>query len=376
MKLLVLAQTPPPVHGQSLAVQALIAYLQRTPGWDVHHVNLRVSRDAMDIGSWRFGKVLSAVGACLRVWRTFARHGRMPIYYVPAPAKRSALYRDWIVLALCRPFAPAIAFHWHGVGLGEWLDAHGNAFERAVSRRLLGGVALSIVQAEAGRADCERLRPRRCVMVRNGVEDPIADFAPKAAFQRPCEVLFVGLGCREKGLFDALEGVAAANAAEPGAFRLTAIGPFASAAEEQAFRRRATEIGPTASHLGFVPDRERNALLRGADIFCFPSYYPHEGQPAVLLEALAHDLPIVTTRWRGIPENLPPEYVYFVEPRSPAQVSAALRRARDAGPPRGGSRRHFLQHFTRERHLGEVAAALRAHLGGIESPAAATDDRT
>lgn len=366
MKLLVLAQTPPPAHGQSLAVQALLGHLRAQPGWEIHHVNLPLSRDAADIGRWRVGKMFTALAAVFHVWGAFLRHGRMPIYYVPAPAKRSALYRDWLLLGLCRPFARGVVFHWHGVGLGAWLDEHARAWERWVARRILGGVELAIAQAEVGRDDCARLFPQRCTVIRNGVIDSLGRLGAKPAFHRPCHVLFLGLGTREKGLFDALEGVALANAAEPGAFRLTAAGAFASADEEREFRARAAKFGEAARHLGFVSEAGRNQLLRDADLLCFPSYYPHEGQPAVLLEALAHDLPIVTTRWRGIPENLPPRFVYFVEPRQPAQIAAQLRAARHAGPPQGALREHYLEHFTQARHLALVESALRS----VAAPAA------
>jgi glycosyltransferase involved in cell wall biosynthesis len=172
-------------------------------------------------------------------------------------------------------------------------------------------------------------------------------------------VLFAGLSCREKGLFDALQGVMLANAGEPGAFRFTAIGPFASAAEETEFRGQLSTATPgLARHLGFVPAAERNRLLRDADVFCFPSYYPHEGQPAVVLEALALDLSIITTRWRGIPENLPPDRVFLVDPQSPAQIAARLAEARRAGPAGGAHRRHYLEHFTKQRHHEAVLAAL------------------
>ena len=303
------------------------------------------------------------LGACLRVWSVLAREGRMPIYYVPAPGKRGALYRDWLVLALCRPWSRGLVLHWHAVGLGAWLDTQSLPPERWISRLLLGRAALAIAQAEAGRADCERIAPRRCLVIRNGVPDPAPDLICRTRTatdeKRASEVIFVGLGCREKGLFDALEGVVLAHAAEPGAFRFTAIGPFASARDEDEFRARLSAAPPgLARHLGFASDTERNRLLRAADLFCFPSYYPHEGQPAVLLEALALDLPIVATRWRGIPENLPAEHIYLVEPRAPAQIAAQLRAARAAGLPMGASRRHYLVHFTKSHHHAAVLAAL------------------
>jgi glycosyltransferase involved in cell wall biosynthesis len=171
-------------------------------------------------------------------------------------------------------------------------------------------------------------------------------------------VLFVGLGCAEKGLFDALEGVRLANLARPGAFRFTALGPFASARDAEAFHRASAPLGDSARHAGFVSVEERNQLFRRTDVLTFPSYYPYEGQPAVILEALAHDLPIVTTRWRGIPEHLPERHVHFVDPRAPEQIAAALQVVRDEGPPGGATRARYLETFTQQRHLAAVKTAI------------------
>ena len=64
MKLLVLAQVPPPVHGQSLMVWTLVAGLP-AHGIGLEHVNLRLSRDSADIGGWRPGKIPAVLDACL-----------------------------------------------------------------------------------------------------------------------------------------------------------------------------------------------------------------------------------------------------------------------------------------------------------------------
>ena len=39
-----------------------------------------------------------------------------------------------------------------------------------------------------------------------------------------------------------------------------------------------------------------------ADIFCFPTFFESESFGNVLLEAMMFELPIVSTKWRGIPE--------------------------------------------------------------------------
>jgi glycosyltransferase involved in cell wall biosynthesis len=39
-----------------------------------------------------------------------------------------------------------------------------------------------------------------------------------------------------------------------------------------------------------------------ADIFCFPSFFESESFGNVLVEAMMFELPVVGTRWRGIPD--------------------------------------------------------------------------
>ena len=110
MKLLVFAHTPPPHHGQSYMVQLMLAGFggdrrrQAQPatdggptrglGVECYHVNARLSKKLEDIGEMRLGKFVLLLGYCLQaIWCRF-RYGVDTFYYIPAPGKRSALYRD------------------------------------------------------------------------------------------------------------------------------------------------------------------------------------------------------------------------------------------------------------------------------------------
>jgi glycosyltransferase involved in cell wall biosynthesis len=329
-------------------------------GIEVHHVNLPLSRDAADIGRWRWGKLFSLLAACFRVYRIRRRLGKVALYYVPAPAKRGALYRDWIAMLLCRPLDGQLILHWHAVGLGRWLDIHAGFFTRAISRLLLGRADLSLVLDESLADDPVSLDAKSTLVVANGIRDP---GEPPARETRnpwaPCKLLYLGLCSEEKGLFELIEAVTIAHTRQPGCFHLTVAGSFDSAAAEKKFREASAPLGTAIHYAGFVGDHARNALLRSADVFCFPTHYPHEGQPLVLMEALAHDLPIVATRWRAIPTMLPSAHTWLVEPGRPALLADALKDARSSPRPGGASRRFFLQHYTSETHLATLAAALR-----------------
>jgi glycosyltransferase involved in cell wall biosynthesis len=240
------------------------------------------------------------------------------------------------------------------------------------------------VLSEFNRRDAEKLMAKKIAIVSGGIPDPCPQFAEKilplrreriAALKKiiageiftandsakTINVLYVALVSREKGVFDAIEGVALANEKSPLQFRLTVIGGFASGSEEKELREFVCLCGfqNTVEICGFVSAERKIQALHDADIFCFPTYYSAENQPGNLIEAMAFGLPIVTTRWRSIPEMLPKNYPGLVDPKSPEQIADALRllAASDFSEQ---LREIFLGQFTLEQHLANMAAAIRS----------------
>lgn len=400
MKLLVFAHTPPPHHGQSYMVKLMLDGFggdcrRQKPaapdafGIECYHVNARFSKSLEDVGEFQGTKIfLILFYAAQAVWCRF-RHGVTTLYYVPAPGKRVAVYRDWLVMLLCRPFFKKIILHWHAAGLAHWLETAVQIRARALTWRLFKPVDLSIVLSRYNYADAEKFLSRRIIIVPVGVPDPCPQFAenllPRRRARRAAlkniltgetpapdgsaqtvNVLFLAHCTREKGAFDTVEAVALANeqaAAEksPLRFRLTLVGAFASSTEEKELRDLVGQRGlsGTVEILGFVPGERKARALAEADVFCFPTYYLAENQPGNLIEAMAYGLPIVTTRWRSVPEMLPPDYPGLVDPKSPGQIATALRRM--AGSDCSELLREiFRRQFTLEQHLTGMAAALRS----------------
>lgn len=358
MQLLVFAHVPPPVHGQSVMVQTLLDGLPAR-GLRVRHVDARLSRDHADIGRWRAGKIAALLACCVRAWGQRLRHGPAYFYYVPAPGKRGALYRDLLVMLLCRPFFSGLVLHWHAVGLGEWLTTRATAVERALARLLLGRAALAIVLSPALVADAAVLAPLRTVVVPNALADPRpAPRAETADRSRPARILFLGLCSRAKGLFATLDGFERLERRAPGRFRLTIAGGFETTGEEREFHARiATLPAGSVEFAGFANATAKAAHFASADVFCFPTAYPHEGQPLTVIEALAYDLPVVTTRWRALPEMLPASHAWFVPPDDPDALADALEAAVRARPA-GALRRRYLENFLPDHHLDALAKAL------------------
>ncbi len=375
MKLLVFAHIPPPLHGQSQMVAYLVDGFRSDPslGVEVVHVDARLSDNLADVGSARGGKLGRLLRYCFAALRARFRDGATILYYIPSPPKRASLYRDWIVLLLLRPWFGKLILHWHAVGLGAWLREHGRGWERWISHRLLDGADLAVVLSGFNEADAREFFPRRVERVANGVPDPCPRFAAELAPLRRAQrevrvggggvrVLFLAHCTRDKGLFDALEAVVLANRTEGRIrFRIRVAGTFVTAEEERAYRERVAQpdLAGVVEHAGFVTGAAKERELLGADVFLFPSYFANEGQPLNLIEAMAYGLPVVTTRWRGIPEMMPENYAGLVEPRDPEAAARALLRVAMEEDGLQFRERYERNHSLRA-HLVALAQALRS----------------
>jgi glycosyltransferase involved in cell wall biosynthesis len=134
----------------------------------------------------------------------------------------------------------------------------------------------------------------------------------------------------------------------------TFIDPLEKAEFDRIVSKHAT--ADFLQYFGFVSGAQKIHLLRNADLFCFPTYYENENQPVNLIEAMAFGLPILTTRWRSIPEIFPVDYPGLVDVRSPEQIANVLP-ALVTGEAGHSFRQIFLRNFTLSQHLSFLAEA-------------------
>jgi glycosyltransferase involved in cell wall biosynthesis len=426
MKLLVFAHVPPPHHGQSYMVQLMMngfggdhrrnpRHCQRQPLGDHHdiqcyHVNVRLSKSLEDIGEFQGWKLVLLLYYCIQAICCRFRYGVKNFYYIPAPGKRSALYRDWLVLLICRPFFKRTIFHWHAAGLAKWLETNVQIRSRSLTYRALRSADVSMVLSRYNEPDAEKLFPRRLRIVPNGIPDPCPQFERSVLPRRNARhntrlkllsgepvsesdraasggdpenyrVLYLAHCMREKGLFDALEGVARANAelvrsGSPVRMSITIAGEFVDSDDRKAFDQRIVQPDlflqgrSVVDYVGFAGGAAKWKLFNECDCFCFPTYYYAESFGLVVIEAMSCGLAVVASAWRTIPELMTENYAGLVPPRSPDRIAKALIELVNQ-PPAVALREHFLKHFTVEQHLKKLAAAI--HDATSPQPDTATD---
>ena len=173
----------------------------------------------------------------------------------------------------------------------------------------------------------------KIAVVHEGVEPPPPDAwetpAPKEL--RKPYILYLGTIEPRKNVEGLVRAYAALAERHPklvGATELVIAGgrgwksEKAFAAIEEANKRLA-HSGPRVRVLGYVPEKEKHALMAHAMMFVFPSW--HEGFGLPVLEAMNLGVPVIATNVTALPEIAGRGAALLVDPGSEAELALAMK---------------------------------------------------
>jgi glycosyltransferase involved in cell wall biosynthesis len=367
--LLFVGQTPPPWHGQAVATQMLFEH--DWEGFEVGRIRMAYSAEMEEIGRLRWHKVGHLLELVKQTRRWLLDHPDAILCYPPASPQWAPFLRDVLYLALTRHLAGRTVFIYHAGGLAEWVKR--SWLRRLLARRVFHKADLSLEVAIEEPSPHTLFRAKRWKWSPYGIEVPRVERGPRAAGE-PCRVLFVGSLQEGKGVLEVLKTAALLREQGQGAaFRFTLVGRWFSEEFENEARAKTRELGveDMVEFPGQLTGGAKWQAYAAADVFFFPTHYASEAFPIVLIEGLGSGMPVVTTRWRGVPslvEGCPA--ASLCAPRDSAGFATALRgwAERTAGEGAAaiaaGARDFYEERYLPRHFLGRIANQLELLKGG------------
>ncbi|MBI4614498.1 MAG: glycosyltransferase family 4 protein [Planctomycetes bacterium] len=334
------------------------------PGLDVLHLDTSDHRGIGNVGR------LDLVNAWNALRHLVALAGRLLAYrpdvlYLPIAQGRLGYLRDGLFLVLARLARVPAVVHLHGSALRAFHDST-DPVTRAFLSSTLSAVSHAIVLTESLRDQFEPFVPAdRIRVVENGVEGP-AD--PATLPHEGLRVGYLGLLAREKGTLALLEASLLVLEARP-EVRFAFAGHWYAESDRQAAEAilaRRPELAHRVEFPGPLDGEAKERFLASLDLFVFTPL-GLEGQPLILLEAMARGLPLAIHPTGGIAETAPEteNAVHIPRPEPPAIARAIVDLLGDP------HRRRAMGSANRARYLARhTPAACAARLAEVLARAA------
>ena len=380
LQVLVIGYLPPPYFGPSVTFQALMrsAFSERI---DVAFIDQTVSKRVGELERVQVRKLLLLAKMILQLIGHLLRR-KFDYCCLSISVNRNAFLKERLFVRVARLFGVPSVLYAHANGFADFYNESAPRMQRLIDDTV-SRAAGAIVMGESLRFNFERWLPaERIFVVGSGIEASGLPHRSVGA-DHPFTVLFLGNLIREKGVFILLEAARRIVAAHP-PVRFVFAGDWQVESDRLEAERTIRESGiqQHVSFAGVVWGERKWQLLVDADAFVFPTYYPLEAHPLVVVEALEAGLPVVTTRWAAIPEIIEDGVNgLLAKPRDADDLTEKiLRIIRDPALRErmsGANRRRFEEVYTHE-HYGnrmiDVFDALAGRRGRLAGEQPTTTD--
>ena len=324
-KILFIMHMPPPVHGAAMVGQYIHDSEMINGEFESHYINLTTAKNLQDIGKVGMRKLFDFF-TLLKITRRAVKNVKPQLVYVTPNACGGAFYKDFVVIEMLKRLGCKVVVHYHNKGVAT----HQNKwFDDILYKRFFKDIKV-ILLSECLYDDVKKYVKRDNVFVcGNGIPSASIESFVSAPFDAAFpedkipHLLFLSNLLISKGVVVLLDALKILK--EKGSrFACDFVGGETVEMDAAMFQAEVVKRGLEGMvvYHGRKYGKDKEAFLNAADIFVFPTFYHNECFPLVLLEAMQHRLPCVSTTEGGIPGIIDEGKTGFLVPKYNAAILA------------------------------------------------------
>lgn len=292
--ILLIGPTPPPFHGVAVALQTLLKS-SLSKKFQVAHLDLADRRGIQHVNKPDLHDIVLFCRQWLRLVATLLQK-RPTVTYLVISQSTIGVLRDSLLIWPAYFTGSRVVIHLHGGNFQNWYLGRSWMMKRYV-RALLSRVTRAIVLGDSLRGQFDGLIPQaRIDAVPNGIDwhpSKTARTFPRTGSR--FRILHLSTLSHLKGALVLLSAIPDVLARRRDV-EFVLAGPW-SHAEDRAWADQFIKLQDIQTHIlftGQVDGEAKHALFESADMFVFPGVQ-QEGQPLVVIEAMAAELPVIFT---------------------------------------------------------------------------------
>ena len=308
---LFLLHLPPPVHGSSMMGSYIKISTSINENFTCEYINLMAAKHVKESGKVNLNKVVGFI----RVWGKLLvklLNNKPDLCYLALTSSGSGFLRDVLLVFLLRIFNIKRVYHLHNKGIAT---SGTNLIKRFLYRFAFKDANV-IILSKYLYHDIKSYVPESNVFIcPNGIPNK---FNKPSFFKRDSskvKILFLSNLIKSKGVLDLIEACRILK--DKGyIYECDFVGAEGDINASQ-FQNLKNQYGLQnhINYLGKKYGKEKETIFNEVDIFAFPTYYPYECFPLVLLEAMQNGLPVISTFEGGIPDIIDDGETGFIIPQ-------------------------------------------------------------
>ena len=299
-KILLIGSIPPPYHGSSMYFSNLLNSKIKEE-FDITHLDISDHRNLNNLSKLDLTNVKLALENIFSLYRFLKKH-KPDLVYIPVASNFLPYLRDGLFILTSSYFSKAkIAIHLHeGDYFRKEFYSRSNLFVKYFIKKSLSKADTAIVLGESLRSVFKGL-VKNVVACPSGINIK-TQLARTENSDDKIKVGFLGNLFESKGVLDLL------NASDIvlkkyGNVEFQFAGGWSlkegNTKEKAENIIREKKLDGKIKFSGFISENEKQIFLNQTDIFVFPTWYKHEGFPAVIIEAMSASCPVISSKDTG-----------------------------------------------------------------------------
>jgi glycosyltransferase involved in cell wall biosynthesis len=299
--------------------------------------------------------------------------------YIIIASSRFGFLRDALFIWPCRIFHRRIILHLHGGGYSDFYCNQPSWFQHIIGFTLSrADVIIILGESLRNQFDFVAGIENKIRVIPNGLPMGLVleiMGSKSISHSSPMRLLYLSNMIKSKGYLDLLTACYILSKKYNMPIHCDYCGEFRSISNEpdskpsQSARTEFIEqiqslgLEDIVTYHGIVTGVEKQRFLKEASFLILPTFYPWEGQPICIIEAMAFFTPVIATKHRCIPELVLDGYNGFlVDKNAPDQIANIIvkiwndpdlynKLSENAGI-------HFRENYTQEAHITNMFSIL------------------
>lgn len=304
MRILFIIPLPPPVHGSSMMSMYIKNSSLINNDSKCDYINLSTSRSMDEIQKFSVRKIFRFLYSYIKTLvLLFTR--RYDTCYLATSCFGIPFLKDAPFVMMCKMFCRNVIIHFHNKGMKEYSS---RPFYRWMYDKVYKNTTVILLSELLYDDVCRIIKKKQVRICPNGIPDDSEHKKYEKDNDVP-NILFLSNLIESKGiicLLDACERMKRKGVD----FVCNLVGGETVEISNKRINKEICDrnLDNTVFYKGRAYGADKECYLNKADVFVFPTYYPQECFPVVLLEAMQHHLPCISSYEGAIPEIIKDGY--------------------------------------------------------------------